>query len=100
MYIKVQQNDDIYLLDKSMIAILAPWCGYCKELKESHVLDDLSKKIDIIEISDTHKDADRIMEKSKHATYPCLVLYKNGRLIAFKDERNLRNLNTFLKKLF
>jgi glutaredoxin len=95
MYINLNPNDDIYV-SVNIIAILAPWCGYCRELKDSGLLNKISKKIDVIEIGDDHKDANKIMEITKNKTYPTIILCKNGKLRAFKGKRSLSNLEKFI----
>lgn len=95
MYINLNPNDDIYVHKINIIAILAPWCVYCLELKKSGLLNKISKKIDVIEIGDNHKDANKIMDITKNKTYPTIILCKNGKLRAFKGERTLKNLEKF-----
>lgn len=91
-------NSSTDLLDKDcVIAILAPWCGHCKNLKKSGLLDQLSKYIEVKEIDDTHKNTRDIMAAVGSDGFPTIVLYRDGKLTGFRGERDISSLVEFIK---
>jgi protein disulfide-isomerase A1 len=89
------EEDD--LLDKDcVIAILAPWCGHCKNLKKSGLLDQLSKYIEVKEIDDTHRNTRDIMAAVGSEGFPTIVLYRDGKLTGFRGDRNISSLVEFI----
>ena len=97
---KVNNKTQIKLKEKTVIAILAPWCGYCTELKESGMLNEVSKKgINVIEISDEHIQAKELMGHVKSKSYPTIGIYKNGKLTLFKKPRSVKNITGMFKHI-
>lgn len=98
-YIKLKQSDSLEskLDEKTFVAILAPWCGFCKKIKESGVLEKLSKKIKVIEIDDKHPQAEDIMESANSEGFPTLIIYKNNNFYKYKGDRSLNSLLNFIK---
>lgn len=85
-YKKLNKNDSILdffqtLQQKrqpAVIAILAPWCGHCKHLKQSKVLTEISKKIPVYELDDTHSQTPALMKELGSGGFPTLAIYSNG----------------------
>lgn len=91
-----KQKDDLELDEDCIIAILAPWCGHCKNLKKSGMLEELSKHIRVIEIDDKHKNTKDILSAVKSEGFPTLVLYKQGNLIRYDGERTTESIVRFI----
>lgn len=94
---QILENDQpLKLPNEGVLAILAPWCGYCKKLKASKVLEKASDSIKIVEISDKHQDCIDIMKKVKAPGFPSLIVVRNGNMKLFEGDRTVEGiLNEF-----
>lgn len=100
-YIKLKQNEKVeeYLpSDKScLIGVLAPWCGHCKKLKESGVLEEVSKEHLVIELDDKHPQAKEILQKANCRGFPCLAIYKNKKINGYEKARTYESILSALR---
>ena len=79
-------------LNDGLLAILAPWCGYCKKLKASKILKTVSESISVVEIDDKHPDCADIMKKVKAPGYPTLIVVRNGNMELFQGSRTVEGI--------
>lgn len=73
---------------KALIAILADWCGHCKNLKDSKILEKIAQKCHVYVISDKHYQAGQIMQKANSEGFPTLVIYSGGKMDLYKGPRS------------
>lgn len=85
------------LKEKTLVVILAPWCGFCKKLKESGVLIKISKKIFVIEIDDKHPQVKDIMDSANSEGFPTIILYKNNNFYKYKGDRSYNSILKFIE---
>ena len=97
--IKLKKTESLEskLDEKTFIAILAPWCGFCEQIKKSNILNKLSKYIKIIEINDTHPQVNDILESSNSEGFPTFIIYKNENFYKYSGYRSLNSLLNFIK---
>jgi thiol-disulfide isomerase/thioredoxin len=79
-------------LNNGILAILAPWCGYCKKMKASGLLKKVSETISVVEIDDKHPDSAGIMEKLKAPGFPTLIVVTNGKMSLYKGDRTVEGI--------
>jgi thiol-disulfide isomerase/thioredoxin len=79
-------------LNNGILAILAPWCGYCKKMKASGLLKKVSETISVVEIDDKHPDSAGIMEKLKAPGFPTLIVVTNGKMSLYKGDRSVEGI--------
>lgn len=70
----------------AVIAVLAPWCGYCKRLKESGVLQKVAKKYPVLVIDDQHPQSGEVMKMLNSEGFPTLGIFNNGKLMPYKGD--------------
>jgi len=90
--VKVLQ--DMHKMGKKsgVIAILADWCGYCKQLKESGTLREVSKKAPVYVMTDQHKQTKELMTNVKAGGFPTLIIYKNGKFELYEGPRDAMSI--------
>lgn len=99
-YHALNNNDDInQLLQKNQnqtafIALLADWCGYCKQFKQSNVLTELSKNIPVFVMNHNHPQTKEIMQLLESNAFPTLAIYKNGQLTSYNGNRSYHDILT------
>lgn len=76
----------------ALVAILAPWCGYCKQLKSSGALKTVASKYDVIVMDDKHPQTEKVMETLKARGFPSLGFFSNGKLIPYDGERKAEDI--------
>lgn len=99
-YKALNTTDDILQkfkdLDRSnkvaLVAILAPWCGYCKRLKSSGVLTKVSKKFPVIVMDDQHPQVSDVMHLLQAEGFPALGIYFQGQLLPYRGPREEKEL--------
>lgn len=104
-YNAINSNEDVVSkmneIDKNgkvgLIAILADWCGYCKQLKDSGTLREISKQVPVIVLTDQHKQTAEIMKKVKAGGFPALIIYGRGRFELYEGPRDAMNILTKLR---
>lgn len=76
---------------------LAPWCGYCKKLKNEKVMEKLAKRgITVMEIDDKHPMA----KSMKLPGFPSLICWKNGTVpVMYEGDRSVDDIMRFIGKL-
>lgn len=105
MYNAMTSNDDIgkmmKLMDKKgqrgVIAILADWCGYCKQLKKSGTLCELSKYVPVHVMTDKHPQSVELMKSVKAGGFPTLILYGQGKVGLYEGPRDTNSILSKLK---
>ena len=97
-YVKLKNTNSLEskLCEKTLVVILAPWCGYCKKLKESGVLNNLSKHIKVIEITDTHPQSNDIMKSASSEGFPTIILYRDNQFFKYSGDRSEHSLMKFI----
>lgn len=94
-YKAIGPKDDILgnfkSLDKNgnvaLVAVLAPWCGYCKRLKESGELTKVSKKFPVIVLDDKHPQVNNVMNLLQAEGFPAIGIYYQGQLLPYRGDR-------------
>lgn len=90
-------------LDKSgkiaLVTVLAPWCGYCKRLKESGELVKVAKKFPVMTLDDKHPQVSDIMNLLQSEGFPTLGIYFQGQLLPFRGERNSKSIVGTMEKI-
>lgn len=71
----------------ALVAILAPWCGYCKQLKASKVLTKVASKYPVFVIDDKHPQVRQLMEAIQGRGFPSIGFYYNGSFMPYGGER-------------
>jgi len=89
-------NSEFEKLDKSnkvgLVAILAPWCGYCKRLKESGELKKVAAKFPVLVMDDKHPQVKTLMNTMGSEGFPALGIYSSGQLMPYKNERTASDI--------
>ena len=83
----------------TLIAILAPWCGYCKSLKESGTLRKVANKFPVLTMDDQHPQTQDIMHLIQAKGFPALGIYHKGELLPYDGPREDRHLIGTLKSM-
>lgn len=83
--------------DKAIVAVLAPWCGYCTKLKKSKLLENVSKNFPVVELDDKHNEAKLVMKTVKSGGFPTLAIWRDGKLRKYNGPRTVSGLLTALK---
>jgi thiol-disulfide isomerase/thioredoxin len=95
-YIKLKKSESLKNAlknkNKAVVAVLAPWCGYCEELKSSGLLKEIAKTFTVIELDDKHNESSILMKYVGSKSYPTIGIYKNGKMVLFKKERTEKNI--------
>ena len=90
-------------LDKSqkiaIVAVMAPWCGYCKRLKSSGVLRKIANKHPVLTMDDQHPQTRDVMRAMEGEGFPSIGVYSDGKLIPYKGERSYEAIVEFVKML-
>ena len=94
-YVSLNPNDNIIkklneLKKKNqaaLVAVLAPWCGYCKQLKQSGVLKEIAKKYPVLVIDDKHPQTRDIMHILQAEGFPALGIFGKGELKPYNGPR-------------
>lgn len=99
-YISLNPTDDLFkkvdTLQKKdqvgLIAVLAPWCGYCKRLKSSGILVKIAKKYPVIVIDDKHPQTQDVMNILQAEGFPSLGVIFQGNLLPYRGPRDIQYL--------
>ena len=76
----------------SVIAVLAPWCGHCKRLKDSGMLEEVAKKIPVFVLDDKHPETPVVMGELQSNGFPTIGLLKDGKLTNYEGPRDASSL--------
>lgn len=92
-YNNITPNDNIMKKIKelknktALIAVLAPWCGYCKKLKNSGILKKVAKHFPVLVVDDKHPQVTDLMHVLQADGFPALGIMIDGQLYPYKGER-------------
>ncbi len=82
-----------------VIAFVAPWCGFCQQMKPA--LEAAAKECSIPIYTLTHKDGnDHVLAASKHLDvkgYPMLFKIDNGKATPYEGDRSKESIVQFSK---
>jgi thiol-disulfide isomerase/thioredoxin len=100
LYKSMGPRDDVMArfksIDKSnkpaLVAILAPWCGYCKTLKESGELRKVAKHFHVLTMDDKHPQTQEIMHLLQAEGFPALGIYFQGQLLPYRGDRHHKEI--------
>ena len=70
-----------------LVTITAPWCGYCRQLKDSGILTRVAKKYTVVDIDDKHPQVTILMKLLKSEGFPTLAIAYRGELHPYKGPR-------------
>lgn len=81
---------------KRIAFVLASWCGHCKSLKESGVVDEVVAAKDVkVEVNEDDEAANK---KYNVSGFPTILLVKeNGETLPFKGPRTAEKIIEFFK---
>lgn len=83
-------------LDKSnkvaLVAVLAPWCGYCKRLKESGDLRRVASRFPVVVLDDKHPQVSDVMHLLQAEGFPALGIYFQGQLLPYRGPRDKKTI--------
>lgn len=91
-YLSITPTDDIIKKIKelknktALIAVLAPWCGYCKKLKNSGILKKVAKHFPVLVIDDKHPQVADLMHILQAEGFPALGIMNEGQLYPYRGE--------------
>lgn len=69
------------------IFVLAEWCGHCKRLKASGMLEDLARDVPVIVMDDKHPEAQMVMQELQSQGFPTLGMVKDGKMMKYDGPR-------------
>jgi len=88
-FLSKDENIQSFLKDKkeAIVVFLAPWCKYSKKLKQSGILEKISKTKWVIVIDDLHPDTEFLMNTLNLKVFPSICIYENKKLskITYKN---------------
>ena len=105
---KVSQMDKVRDIIKAngkpgrgaIIAVLAPWCGWCNKLKTSGELDRVSTDELVVEVDDKHPETRELMQEVGVQGFPCLIIMgADGSMKAHEGPREASALKQALGKV-
>lgn len=102
LYYKVlSKNDNIIEMlrkkDKvALVALLAPWCGYCQKLKDSGVLRQIAKKYPVFVMDDQHPQIADMMHILQAEGFPTLGIYNTENVIPYNGGRDYSSIMNIL----
>ena len=107
-YKALSQKDDVLMKFKSMdksnkvalVAVLAPWCGYCKRLKESGELRKIAKKFNVLILDDKHPQVNDVMHLLQAEGFPALGIYHQGQLMPYRGERTSKMIMSTMEDIY
>ena len=67
--------------------VLAEWCGHCKRIKESGMLEDLARDVPVIVMDDKHPEAQMVMQELQSQGFPTLGMIKDGKMTKYDGPR-------------
>jgi thiol-disulfide isomerase/thioredoxin len=102
-YMSLNSNNDLLkiLTQKNkvaLVAVLAPWCGYCKHLKKSGILKDVAKKYPVLVIDDKHPQTQDVMNILQANGFPAIGIFTKTNLLPYRGPRNLKEITNTLAK--
>tara|TARA_B110000211_G_C13905166_1_gene475814 strand:+ start:25 stop:783 length:759 start_codon:yes stop_codon:yes gene_type:complete len=96
-------NKNLESFDKSnkvaLIGVLAPWCGYCKRLKDSGELKKIAAKFPVVVMDDKHHQTKNIMNVLGAEGFPALGIYHSGNLVPYNGNRTSVDIMAVMSKL-
>lgn len=106
-YVSLNQNDNVVRkmneLEKhnkvALFAILAPWCGYCKQLKKSKILTKIARKMPVVVIDDKHPQVSEVMNIIQAKGFPALGIFIDGELVPYKGPREYEQIMKIMQDL-
>ncbi len=82
---------------KRIVFLLASWCGHCKTLKKSGVIDEL-KNDNEVEV-EVNEDNDKANKKYNVNGFPSILkVNSNGDQVTFKGSRTAEKIKEFYLK--
>lgn len=81
---------------KLLIAVLADWCGFCKKLKDSNVLRDVSKTNHTLVLNDKHPQSGQLMQKVQSKGFPTLILFDGNTMKLYEGPRDANAIKNAL----
>jgi len=76
----------------AIIAVLADFCGYCRDLKRSGVLVGVAKKYPVIVLDENHPQSRALMEKLEFNGFPLISIFSNRNLRLYKGPRETNSI--------
>ncbi len=83
----------------ALVAVLAPWCGYCKKLKNSGVLKKIAKKYPVLVIDDKHPQTEDLMHLLQAEGFPAMGIFGHGKLFPYKGQRSYESIIPIMNQL-
>lgn len=83
----------------ALIAVMAPWCGYCRQLKASGVLTKVARKHPVLTLDDRHPQVENVMSLMDAKGFPALGIYSGGKLHPYRGPRDFESLNNTLNNI-
>jgi thiol-disulfide isomerase/thioredoxin len=86
--------------DSVIVAFVAPWCGFCKQMKPA--LEEAAKESSIPIYTLTHAEgSDHVLAAGKHLNvqgYPMLFKIKDGKAVPYQGDRSKQSIVDFANK--
>lgn len=74
------------------IFVLADWCGHCKRLKASGMLEELARDVPVIVMDDKHPQAQMVMQQLSSQGFPTLGMIKDGKMMKYDGPRDANTM--------
>lgn len=82
-----------------LFALVADWCGYCKRLKDSGVLTEISKNYPVFVINEQHSEMKDLLHMLKAQGFPTLAIFYNGNLKNYEGSRDARSIQNEMEQI-
>lgn len=83
----------------ALIAVMAPWCGYCRQLRESGILTRVARKHPVVTLDDKHPQVENVMRLMDAKGFPAMGIYFGGKLHPYRGPRDSESITKILKEL-